>query len=317
MAKAEDALRQPCRRVFLTMVLGGLVSVLRSADGHGLGRMATTNMGIWLTTQCFGAGGIWRALAVAFTIGLLDGAFGWHAVAMARGRTTIEVGLSPYYGWSRVQSPAIDAMNERLGNSPRLSQPLKFGNQSVYGANLHIWTARKRYLFGLGGLTSTQALAGASGFDDVVGKAELSLSAGTLEGGMRLFPWREARQGRRMPWWTRIRGFGTITAGYGNLSFRNVILDPEREIDVRYGYSDDRWLAGARLLVTYQVTDWLYVTLLDGRMATWQPIGGAVDVVGYIVSGRDESPLATQALLEDFENPIFQSMIVWGVEVFF
>ncbi len=229
----------------------------------------------------------------------------------------MQVGFYSFYGFARIESPAVDNLNEQLGNSPRLQQPLKFGLQPVMGARLNIWAARQRYAFALGGWSSSSALAGTSQFPDVTGIASLGLVGFDGDMGMRLFPWRPARTSRRSAWWTRIEGHGGLSLGITELSIANRISDAQRETLIDYQYSGTMASIGGRMLLSAKLTDWLMLTLFEGTIKWLHPLQAGASVTDYTVRGRDERSLAQTAVVSSFNEPMVMSTIQWGLEVFF
>lgn len=137
-----------------------------------------------------------------------------------------------------------------------------------------------------------------------------------MAAGIRLLPWSSVATRWRGDWWTRIRGYGTLTLGMTQINFSNKIEDPGRESNIDYTYSGTSTAVGARLNLVYQVSDWFVLTLFEGSVSTLQPAGSKVTVRDYTVSGRNEGPLAMQTLAKEFDQPWVMSTMQWGFEIF-
>jgi hypothetical protein len=224
-------------------------------------------------------------------------------------------GVFPYYGAATLRSQAIDKMNARLGNSPRLDQPLGFGNQDVYGANLHIWTNKRMYSFGLGIWNSQAALRGTSEFEGVTGAATLSLIG--VEGifNYRLIPSRSIPRQIRRKWYQGLNLYLGLVSGYSQINFKNSITDDERNVKMNYFYSGERFSAGSRVLLTWEVYTWLNIIVADINFRQLIPISSGVSVRSYIISGRDESALAPESLAKEFDKAILMGAAAFGLEI--
>lgn len=238
------------------------------------------------------------------------------APAFAKGGRDFEVGFQSFYGITNLDSAAVSRMNERLGNSPRLSHPYKFSRQPVYGGWLSLWTSKKRFVFGLGGWTSAMSLRARPNFDDVSGAASLGLVGFAGSAGMRLLPWSDKTSTRRAQWWTRFRGYGSVTLGASELDLAMRILDSERATDVSYRYISSMGSLGTRLHFAFDLTRWLFLNF-EVNTAFMQAVSSSLDIEMYTVGGRDETVLAKDKLLKEFGQPLLLSSIVFGCEFFF
>lgn len=235
--------------------------------------------------------------------------------AFARGARDFEVGFQGFYGIANLDSSSVSRMNERLGNSPRLSHPYKFARQPVYGGWLSLWTSKKRFVFGLGGWQSSMSLRAKPNFDDVSGAASLGLAGFAGSAGMRLLPWSDKTSTRRAQWWTRFRGYGSVTVGVSELDLGMRVLDSDRVTDVSYRYASSMGSLGTRLHFAFDLTRWLFINF-ELNTAFMQAISSSLAVEKYTVGGRDETVLAKDQLLKEFGQPLLLTSMVLGCELF-
>jgi hypothetical protein len=255
-----------------------------------------------------------RAVLIFALIGSVVQLFSDNAAAFPH-KGPMDVGVFPYYGIATLRSPAIDKMNARLGNSPRLGQPLGFGNQDLYGGNLQVWTNRRKSAFGLGIWSSQASLRGRSDFEGVAGAATLSLIG--VEGifNYRLIPAKSPPPLLRRKWHQNFNVYLGLVTGFSQVNFKSAITDDEQNVNMNYIYSGDRLLAGSRILVTWEPYTWLSIIIADINFRQLIPISSSVSVRSYIISGREESALASESLKKEFDKAILMGTTAVGLEI--
>ena len=227
----------------------------------------------------------------------------------------MDVGVFPYYGVTTLRSPSIDKMNARLGNSPRLEQPLGFGNQNIFGGNLQVWTNRRKYGFGLGIWSSQASLRGRSDFEGVAGAATLSLIGTEGIFNYKLIPAKSIPQQLRRKWYQSFNLYRWLVTGYSQVNFKNSITDRERNVNMNYTYSGDRLSVGSRVLFTWEAYTWLTIIIADIHFRQLVPISSTIAVRSYLISGKDESALAPESLTKEFDKAILMGAATCGLEI--